>query len=89
MFLVFIQMMDLIPYTKYQFRLKGFIGATPSAYSNSVIIKTLETVPDKIDNLHGYVWNKTSVVVHWTPPNSTNGPNFVRARRFIIMIVQR
>jgi hypothetical protein len=77
-------MMDLIPYTKYEFRLKGFIGATPSAYSNSIIIKTLETVPDKIDNLHGYVWNETAVVVHWTPPNSTNGPNFVR-RKFRIL----
>ncbi|CAF2073756.1 unnamed protein product [Rotaria magnacalcarata] len=70
------RVMDLIPYTKYEFRLKGFIGATPSAYSNSVFIKTLETIPDKIDNLHGYVWNETSIVVHWTPPNSTNGPNF-------------
>ncbi|CAF3242388.1 unnamed protein product [Rotaria socialis] len=70
------RVMDLIPYTKYEFRLKGFIGATPSAYSNSIIIKTLETIPDKIDNLHGYVWNETSIVVHWTPPNSTNGPNF-------------
>lgn len=72
-------MMDLIPYTKYEFRLKGFIGATPSAYSDAIILKTLETVPEKIDNLHGYVWNSTSVVVHWTPPNSTNGPHFVRS----------
>jgi hypothetical protein len=79
-------MMDLIPYTKYEFRLKGFIGATPSAYSDSVIVKTLETVPDKIDNLHGYVWNDTSVVVHWTPPNSTNGPNFVRKILIMKMI---
>ncbi|CAF0916965.1 unnamed protein product [Rotaria sp. Silwood1] len=70
------RMIDLIPYTKYEFRIKGFIGATPSAYSNSVIIKTLETIPEKIDHLHGYVWNETSIVVHWTPPNSTNGPNF-------------
>ena len=70
-------MMDLTPYAKYEFRLKGFIGATPSAYSNSVIVKTVETVPDKVENLHGYVWNETAVMVHWTPPNSTNGPNFV------------
>ncbi|CAF1057011.1 unnamed protein product [Adineta ricciae] len=70
------RMMDLTPYAKYEFRLKGFIGATPSAYSNSVIVKTVETVPDKVENLHGYVWNETAVVVHWTPPNSTNGPNF-------------
>ncbi|CAF2692295.1 unnamed protein product [Rotaria sp. Silwood2] len=70
------RMIDLIPYTKYEFRIKGFIGATPSAYSNSIIIKTLETIPEKIDYLHGYVWNETSIVVHWTPPNSTNGPNF-------------
>lgn len=70
--------MDLVPYTNYEFRLKGFIGATPSAYSNSVIVKTLETIPGKIENLHGYVWNDTAVIVHWTPPNSTNGPNFVR-----------
>lgn len=67
----------MIPYAKYEFRLKGFIGATPSAYSNSIIVKTLETIPDKIDNLHGYIWNETSMVVHWTPPNATNGPNFV------------
>ncbi|CAF2956287.1 unnamed protein product [Rotaria sp. Silwood2] len=70
------RMIDLIPYTKYEFRIKGFIGATPSAYSNSIIIKTLETIPEKIDYLHGYVWNETSIVVHWTPLNSTNGPNF-------------
>ncbi len=71
-------MIDLIPFTKYEFQIKGFIGITPSIYSNSIIIETLETIPDKIDNLHGYRWNETSVVIHWTPPNATNGPNFVR-----------
>ncbi|CAF2809134.1 unnamed protein product [Rotaria sp. Silwood2] len=70
------QMMDLIPFTKYEFRLQGFIGSTPTDYSNSIFIITLDTVPQKVENLHGYVWNETSVVVHWTPPNSTNGPNF-------------
>jgi hypothetical protein len=73
---------DLIPYTKYEFRLKGFTGAISSNYSNSVIIKTSETIPEKIENLHGYVWNETAVVVHWSPPNSTNGPNFVRELSF-------
>jgi hypothetical protein len=58
--------------------LKGFIGSTPSMYSNPIFIETLETIPDKIENLHGYVWNETSVVIHWTPTNSANGPNFVR-----------
>jgi hypothetical protein len=70
-------MIDLIPFTKYEFRLKGFIGSTPSFYSNPIFIETLETIPDKIENLHGYIWNETSVFIHWTPPNSTNGPNFV------------
>lgn len=58
--------------------MKGFINATPTNYSNPIFTETLETIPDKIENLHGYAWNKTSVVIHWTPPNSTNGPNFVR-----------
>ena len=71
-------MMDLRPYSNYEFLLKGFIGATPSADSNRVIVRTLETVPDKIEHLHGYAWNETTVFVHWTPPNATNGPNFVR-----------
>ena len=71
-------MVDLIPFTKYKFLLQGFIGATPSDYSNSVIVTTLDTIPEKIENVHGYILNETSVVIHWTPPNSTNGPNFVR-----------
>ena len=71
-------MTDLSPYSRYEFILKGFIGATPSAYSNTIVVRTLESVPEKIENLHGYVWNETSIVVHWTPPNATNGPNFVR-----------
>ncbi|CAF4883383.1 unnamed protein product [Rotaria sp. Silwood1] len=70
------QMIDLIPFTKYEFRLQGLIGDVPTDYSNPVFIITLDIVPQKIENLHGYVWNETSVVVHWTPPNSTNGPNF-------------
>ncbi|CAF2975444.1 unnamed protein product [Rotaria socialis] len=70
------QVVGLVPFTKYEFRLQGFIGHTPSDYSNPIFTTTLDTVPDKIENLHGYVWNETSVVVHWTPPNSTNGPHF-------------
>lgn len=70
-----------MPFTNYEFRLQGFIGNTPSDYSNSVLIKTLDTLPEKVENIHGYVWNATSVVVHWTPPNSTNGPNFVSSVR--------
>jgi hypothetical protein len=70
-------MINLIPFTKYEFRLQGFVRAT--IYSNSIFIETLETVPEKIENLHGYIWNETSVVIHWTSPNSTNGPHFVRA----------
>jgi hypothetical protein len=73
-------MTDLVPYSTYEFLLKGFIGATPSAYSNAIVVRTLETVPEKIERVHGYVWNETTVVVHWTPPNSTNGPNFVREK---------
>ena len=69
---------DLIPFTKYEFRIKGFIGIPPSIHSDSILIETLETLPDKIDNLHGYRWNETTVMIHWTPPNATNGPNFVR-----------
>ncbi len=76
------QVNDLIPYTTYEFRIKGFINGISSNYSNSVIIKTTETIPEKIENLHGYVWNETAVVVHWTPPNSTNGPNFVSTDRY-------
>lgn len=76
--LFIIKVNNLIPYTKYEFRLKAFINTTPTSYSNSIFIQTLETIPDKIENLHGYIWNKTSVFIHWTPPNSTNGPNFVR-----------
>jgi len=78
-------MIDLIPFTKYEFRVKAFIGAAPSNYSNSIIIKTLETVPQKIEHLHGYVWNETSVVIYWSPPNATNGPNFVREIKFQIL----
>lgn len=71
-------MIDLIPYTKYEFLLQSFTRGIPSDYSNSITTTTLDTVPQKIENLHGYRWNETSVVVHWIPPNSTNGPNFVR-----------
>jgi hypothetical protein len=70
-------MINLIPFTRYEFRLQSCIGAT--IYSNPIFIETLETVPEKIENLHGYIWNETSVVIHWTSPNSTNGPHFVRA----------
>jgi hypothetical protein len=76
------KMIDLIPFTKYEFRIQGFIGIIPSIYSNSIAIETLEAIPDKIDNLHGYRWNETSVFIHWTPPNATNGPNFVREISF-------
>ncbi|CAF1353532.1 unnamed protein product [Adineta ricciae] len=67
---------DLIPYTNYEFRLKAFTGAVPSNYSNPVFIKTRESLPEKVDKLHGYIWNRTSVVVHWSPASSTNGPDF-------------
>ncbi|CAF1023620.1 unnamed protein product [Adineta steineri] len=70
------RVVNLIPFTNYEFRVKGFNGVVASNYSNPIFIKTLESLPQKIENLHGYVWNKTSVYVHWTPPNSTNGPNF-------------
>ena len=75
---MFTQVTDLIPYTNYEFRLKAFRGAVPSNYSNPVFIKTRESLPEKVDKLHGYIWNRTSVVVHWSPASSTNGPDFVR-----------
>ena len=74
-------MKDLIPYTTYEFRLRGFTNDGSSNDSNSIIIKTLETIPEKIENLQGYIWNETAIVVYWTPPISTNGPNFVSFTR--------
>ena len=60
------------------FDLKAFHGTTPSDYSNSLFIQTLESLPEKIENLHGYVWNSSAIFVYWTPPDAPNGPDFVR-----------
>jgi hypothetical protein len=51
---------------------------TPSDYSNRLMTSTIEDLPDKVDHLRGYAWNSSTIIVHWMPVNSTNGPNFVR-----------
>ncbi|CAF0867261.1 unnamed protein product [Didymodactylos carnosus] len=71
---------NLIPFTKYEFRVRGFTGPVPSSYSNPVVIQTSEAVPNKVEWINGYAYNSSAVVVYWKPINSTNGPNF----RYII-----
>lgn len=69
---------ELVPFTYYEFRLKAFHGTTPSDYSNRVLVQTLETLPEKVEDLHGYMFNDSALVIHWTPPPSPHGLDFVR-----------
>ncbi|XP_048582029.1 uncharacterized protein LOC5513708 [Nematostella vectensis] len=63
---------DLLPATKYYFKVMAYTAVGDGPFSDVVSATTNSTAPGIPENLHAYPTSATSIKVEWSKPKNTN-----------------